>query len=271
MAVLMQNQNLGIIANIDYNMQDGGLFISYNIRARFVPQGHVYKLYALCSSKPGNQPLVIDTPEFCIDEAAGKKRFSKQCLLEQNLFADEIDTFVIADKNLSDNTQRVIATGFERDSWNVDLVFENAKITVESPLERAAEVLEKIKSRTARSDASLCKYWRDAVNMSCQNTPRSKNCPSDKYEWYSFANIIPPVELGAYEHILFCARTVRAFAKNKEYLFGVGEGGHTAVALREECINPFENADDCAVKIGDYYVVGVYLGNDGQYFERVLI
>lgn len=245
--------------------------LRYGFKSENIEEKNLYKLYALCKSKPNNAPVPADTAEFKNGYAQAEREFTAAALKEFGYAPDELDTFVLVKKNPITADVRVCAKCFKNDEWDAEKVFEyNDTVNIINPLNRARDTLEAIKQRTCTKDAAVSKRWISEVQAAVKEYPRLDVTISDKYTWYKINSVFPPVNLSSYMHLLFVTEVAEAVYRSGYYIFGVNIDGHTAVAVKS-CgnSNPFVNADDCCVKIGGFFTVGIYLASDGQYFEKI--
>ena len=253
---------------IEFCSADGRLKLKYNLKTACNENGIIYKLYGLCAKKPFNTPCILDTVEFINNISASKRDISRGTLAEHGYTSDDIDTFVIAKKNMETLEINPSAAAFDSLVWDVFGAFSVFQpVKVKNPVEHGREVLESIHMRTRTDNPEIKKIWCDKIDAAVVGLERSSVDIGCGCEWYEIRDIRPPVPLPAYRHLLFVTEVAELYDKNGFYLFGRGKDGHTALAIKTRGLNPFVNADDCAKRLGDYYAVGVYLGDDGQYFE----
>lgn len=257
----------------EYYTTDGSIYITYNIKSDIGLENEIFKIYALSSKKPFNKPVIADTLEFKSGIAGESRRISRSSL-EQNGFSDsDIDTFAVVKIDTNGNAEAVIAACFASLKWDIAGAFLNKSemniAKIKDPAERGREVLESIKERTKTKDPAAQMLWLTILSDAVRSMKKSDISPVQGYEWYISEDIRPPVELSAYKHLLFVTEVMTEFDRQGFYLFGVKGRSHTAVAIKSDGFNPFVTASDCAVKIDDYFTVGVYLAPDGQYFEKI--
>ena len=258
----------------EYHNSDGNITVNYNINSNGLDEKRIYKIYALSSKKPFNKPLITDTLEFISGIASGKRELSRSVLMQSGFCASDIDTFAIVKTDEDGEAEEVSAACFASLKWDVEGAFLQKRIKVcaeeiKHPAERGRELMESIRERTKTKDPSVQKMWLDILADTVKCMKKSDESPLDGYDWYISEDIRPPIRLSAYKHLLFVTEVISAFDRYGYYLFGVKENGHTALAIKSNDINPFVNANDCASKIGDYRIVGIYLAPDGQYFEKI--
>jgi len=266
--LILKSDNENISGFIEYSETNAGIEICYNIKDTFLPDGFL-KLYILSSAKPFNKPIIADTLEFKSQVATGKRSLSYSYLTEYGLHKSEADTFAIVKTDSIGNPDSVEAVCFVNSEWNVKSALKNTVICQnENPAERGERIIESIKERTKTTDPKAQQLWIDKLLKSAVSMKKSNISPIEGYNWYICEDMRPPLPLSAYRHLLFVTEVMTAFDKEGYYLFGIKDDGHTAISIKASR-NPFVNANDCAVKTGDFFTAGVFLAPDGQYFERI--
>lgn len=248
----------------EYSVLGGRLKLKYSIKRRDVEDNRIYKLVLLSSVKPSNSPVIADTPEFKGQFAFGSKVIASATLCVKGYNAEDIDTFALVLKE--DENMTLVSVGFSRLCWEVQSVATALESYTSDPaLTRARNTLESLK-KTANADT-----YRDIIGKleSLKNTlTKSDLNPHSGYEWYELYKKQIPLKISSFEHVL----TDRVFditAESGGLLLGIGNSGATALASVDEEVNPFENASDCSVRRGRFWIVGIRLKEDGQYFERL--
>ena len=254
---------------LEYFVLNGAIEINYNIKGE-ISQNIFLKIYALSSKKPFNKPIIADTLEFKANVASGKCRISNSSLLQNGFKESDIDTFAIAKSDFSENP--VVAACFTTTKWDIGGAFKGIEVCeVKNPAQRGKEILNSIKEKIKTNDPNFQKEWLSELLNAVEEMKKSDESPLSDYSWYILDSMKPPLPLSAYRHLLFVTEVMTEFEKCGHYLFGIKKDGHTALALKAERFNPFVNANDCAVKADDYFIVGVYLAPEGQYFEKIEI
>lgn len=254
---------------IEYGARHGGLFLKYSIKFK-INTDSIFKLVALSSEKPFNVPIVADTIEIKNLSADSQREISHETLVRHGYLADDADTFVLVQKCPDGSWGTVATRCFGGNVWNADNVFEAGLTTVmQTPAQRGKQILNSIKELTKCRTPQTAKKWAEAASLAASSMEKAQEAPVAGYEWYISHDIRPPVALSAYRHLLYVAPVINCFERYGAYLFGLAGGGRTALAVRSDGANPFINADDCATKVENWWVVGIYLGDDGQYFEKI--
>ncbi len=264
--VILRTMNYSLGGVVEYTVLGDSLKVSYNLNRKSEKQNPILKLVLMSSQRPFNTPVIADTIEFDRLDASGNKLIGIQELSLKGYNASDIDTFAVVSKE--NGSAVVAAVGFSGLLWDVS---QSVKNMFASPrdfaLVRGELLLKKIKRPVEDEEAFKRTVEELEALKSALNTSLTFPCPN--YAWYDLTELRAPLEVSSYKHLLYVPEVYEAFIDEKILLFGIGEGGRSAFALRTTGANPFVNADDCAVKYGDYWVVGVCFAPDGQYFEKI--
>lgn len=258
--------NKEISGFLEYSVKSGLIEINYRIKCD-IKTDTFLKIYALSSKKPFNKPLIADTLEFKENTATGICSISHSSLFENGYLENDIDTFAVAK---SDFSEKPISACFAGEKWDVDGAFKRHGISeTKNPKNHAIEVLNSIKEKMKTNDPNIQKRWLEKLEEATKNLKISDVSLLSGYTWYEIENMKPPIPISSYRHLLFVTEVMTEFEKCGHYLLGIKNDGHTALAIKSERFNPFINANDCVIKLDGYFIVGVYLASDGQYFEKI--
>ena len=250
---------------LEYSVKNSLIEINYRIKGD-IKTDTFLKIYVLSSKKPFNKPLIADTLEFKENTASGSCVISHSTLLQNGYLESDIDTFAVAKADFS---EKPISACFDGIRWDISGAFKTAELS--NPKKHAIEVLNSIKDKMKTNNPDIQKLWLEKLNETVKNLKVSDISPLSDYTWYEIESMKPPIPISSYRHLLFVTEVMTEFEKYGHYLLGIKNDGHTALAVKSERFNPFINANDCAIKLDDYFVVGIYLAPDGQYFEKIEI
>ncbi len=265
--VILKSVSSDISGVIEYTPCPDCIRLSYNLSREEKDKKSILKLLLLSSQKPTNMPVIADTAEFDILHAFGKAKVSKATLAYNGYYIDDIDTFCVVEK--SSSMPKLVAVGYVNLLWNtadgIKRLFDDEKSTA---LTRGELLLKSIKKPPKDKNAYLdiIKSLGEYIKSMKKSTALSKG----GYDWYEMNSTTAPLNISAYCHLLYVPKVREAFLNEKCLLLGIKTGGKTALAIKTKGENPFVNADDCAVRQGDFWVVGVEFKEDGQYFVRVI-
>jgi hypothetical protein len=264
--VILKSISSDISGVIEYTPSPDCIRLSYNLSREEKDKKTILKLLLLSSQKPANMPMIADTAEFDILHAFGKAKISKAALAYNGYYIDDIDTFCVVEKGKS--APRLVAVGYVNLLWNtgesIKRLFKDEK---NNALTRGELLLKSIKKPPKDKNAYLDII--KSLGEYIKNKKKSTAIPIDDYKWYEMEDITAPLNISAYCHLLYVPKVKDAFLKEGCLLLGIKIGGKTALAIKTKGENPFVNAEDCAVKQGDFWVVGVEFKEDGQYFVRI--
>ena len=251
--VILKSYDEKIHAVAEFAVSSAEVKLKFSVRGLNTPG--IHKLFLMSSLKPSNEPVIADTLELKDGAYFMERSLTLGDVAYRGYYPTDMDTFVVARKD--GNSYFAEAVGFSRLSWDVYISLEAVSkkgIPAYSPCES-----------TQYSD--VCKEVLEEIENFCSKAPKSRDVPIDGMEWYVIEKL--PADVSAYRHILTPKAKNMIKSDGFPLLFGIQREGLTAFAHKSYVSNPFENADDCTVKSGDYYIVGIRFKADGQYFERI--
>ena len=202
--------------------------------------------------------------ELCLE-----KSYSMSYFASNRIYIDDICGF---DTEPEETEEFLQADGFEGECiYNRKNDYED-----DSAYNRASGVLNSIKPN--RDYSAEAKFARDSISCELKKHKQISFEFSKNYIWYEIDEIYQSFNLTSVEHIIFSEFFVRAYAKSGKWFFGVSsdEGMYAVCAFCPRGMpNPMENALDCFVSFedkslnGEYFVVGVGVFDDGQFFYRI--
>lgn len=237
-----------------------GLTVKYGIKF-FAFGGEICKLF-VSSGKFSCEPVLADTLEIKEQSdglffASGAREIALSEFEKSGFSPSFADTFVVIKKD-EYGAKKVITTATE-----------TAAEEPLSPKERGKKALLAVKAASAGKTRGANAVWARKISDFAKNLNEAKENILPFYTWYELRDVRAPLSLSAYRHVMYCAEVLTCFEKTGYLLLGVN-GFHTALAAKAD-FNPFVNAEDCAEKAGDWFAVGVLLGEDGVYFEKAVV
>lgn len=261
--IILKPFHCDITGVVEYLQVGTGLRVKYNVK-RNEEDKFIYKLMALSSMRPDNKPVIADTLEFVGCYAFGERYIYETDAALWGYELRDIDTFVLAQK--LDRGYTLAGAGFARLSWDVEKALSDFDKAKSDPaLCRADELYMSYKGS---EDREACENVLMEISKKKKMLRVSQYIPMEGYEWYELADCEPPVDISSYRHVLTSTVKQQITASGIPLLYGVGDGGMTAFAVksREEV---FDNASDCSIQAGDFRVVGVLFTSEGQFFARL--
>ena len=261
--VILQSIILKSIKNltgtVSYRVTHEGVYIQWDAVA---DEDEDVVVSLVSFRKPGNLPVIASEIRFLKGNNSGSCTVSEDDLILNGYSASDADTFVFSSKT----SYRVLAVGYGGFLWDVGYKIKEIMRKKDYSLVRGNQILKSIKKPPADI------YGYQKVILQIENSERSlapaEISPVKKYRWYSIKGENLPVHMSAYKHLLSDEKAKNTLMQSGELLFGIGNNGRTALALKSPD-NPFVTAEDCACKTGEYFVVGVRFAPDGQYFEKI--
>lgn len=170
-----------------------------------------------------------------------------------------------------DKDEKLILSTFEQ---NVKTSIASTDESEDPALVRAKEILGGLGSADYSCEAN---EYISSVNKRINSYCEKNITEIPGFKWYIIDDIKETFNLTSVEHLIFCENFVRLFAKNGEWYFGVGEKPGVYALCIKSCsktVIPFQNASDCTKFIPvdefcGYWIVGIGLFSDGQYFCRL--
>lgn len=255
--LILKSYDEKILAVAEYLISSSGINIKFSVRGLNFPG--IHKLLLMSSLKPGNEPVIADTLELKDGTCFLERTVTSGDIAYKGYYPGDIDTFVLAGRD--GNRYFSEAVGFLRFFWNVDLSLKRLSdgVVPSYAFEQSRHL----------QHSGVCSGIMEEIEEFCSAALRSPDVPMECMEWYVLEKMCPPIDISAYRHILTPEAVNMMKSDGSPLLFGIKKEGLTAFAHKSLGSNPFENADDCTVKVGDYYIVGIRFKEDGQYFERI--
>ncbi|MBQ8588767.1 MAG: hypothetical protein IJ454_05180 [Clostridia bacterium] len=263
-AIILKPFHCDITGVVEYLQIGTRLKLKYNVKRESEEDKSIYKLMALSSMRPDNKPVVADTLEFIGCHALGQRYIDETDAALSGYELRDIDTFVLAQK--TDSGYRLAGAGFARLSWDAEKALSDFdKPRYDPALCRADELYRSYRGsedREAYEDVLM------EISRKKKLLRASQYVPVEGYEWFELTDCEPPINISSYRHILTSSVGEHATASGVPLLYGVGDDGMTAFAVRSRA-EVFDNASDCSIQAGDFNVVGVLFTSEGQFFARL--
>jgi len=264
--VILKGMSSLITGVVDYSFLGDCIRVNYSICANSKENLPICKIVLLSSHRPFNRPVIADTLEFIKGTATGEVHINQNTLSYNGYNINDMDTFCVIEKD--GKRIKPIAVGYQNLLWNIQTSLDNmTKEDKTAPLARGELLLQSIKKKP-RDENSYRKLIEE-IESFAKALNRSTYIPVQDYEWYDLAEIKAPLGISAYCHILYVPEVADAFEKEGTLLFGIKNGGKSALAIKCRGENPFVNVWDCAARCGEFWVVGIEFKEDGQYFSRI--
>ena len=270
----------GVSGTLEHERE--GDFIKIHIMLNHPELGSdsILRLYALSTAHAARKPYLAEI----FDADAGDMT---ACIRYEDISAfgytpEDIDTYLVTE--FASGREKPLAGAFLGLEWcaarflqqnNLKTAGNDAVTDDEpkagTPLNRAKELLsirqggmvsnERIDALIGELVVELREY--SAVSLTGNNL----------YHWYRIDRDIAVGRFSSVAHIVNGSRTRSALRTYGYYIIGIlkRDKRHIAVGIpgdRQNCPTP--QVADCSEFLGGYHITGIFLANDGQYFEKYL-
>ena len=220
--------------------------------------GQNSEIYAFFYNESGERVFEIGAFANEDDGYRLSKKYSRSYLASGGIELCDLLYFII----VFDENTKIKAYPDNGQSWRID-----------SSIIRAKEVLASVKdNKNYEKEAS------DAIEYINNGIKLYEKCTLPflaEFDWYNICDMTENFGISSIEHVL---RSTGVTSEYSSWYLGVSQQGRVyAVALKGQNnkANPLSNANDCTLMYTDsenkcvYYVVGIMLLDDGQYFCRL--
>lgn len=174
---------------------------------------------------------------------------------------------------ISNGIQKDAITHFSIETSGGDIISSYPLDSFGNTLDEAQKLLDKMKDAPAKDKAQQVS---DEIKQKIRTLKKEALPFLPDFEWHRVDDINDAFSLSAIRHIVFSPPFIQSFENSLYWLFGYNEKENIfAVCIKSKSFlpNPMENALDCCVSFDTekekYYVVGIGLYDDGQYFVRL--
>lgn len=254
-------------------------FITVN--CRFANKGEFkpdcdYILYLYSAKKPSHLPYAIAEGVFKNNDVLFNGKVNGDILQKYGYVSLDIDTYVICERKYGEAKYNLFAKGFTGLIWNVDTrVMQMSDSSINGAKKTLAEM--KNTNDIAKSAKTRDKYIKQ-INEKLSGFSRISFFPPP-YEWFFINKCEPIYNLSSLKHALFVPSAADAVYNNGGYYMGIYQN-HLAIAVKMQNNNiPLSTLNDVAQiikknndgeNIDKYCAAGIFLDDDGQYFEKIL-
>ena len=260
--VILCPYELNVDGVVNYYALGDALEIRYSLN--FEDENRVAVLWGLSSKKPYGIPCKIDIPLVKSGRAEGVKRICEKSLGSVGYNISDIDTFALVCK--SPIGLCIAALGFGGLSWNITHSIDRLLNEREDyVLDKCRTKLMDIRRTTAKTIgyATVTAGLEDAKSK----LEKSFDAPLKDYSWYIYSKDLFPFNISIYKHLTHTEEFQKAYQNSGICLLGIKDMCHTVLAMKST-YNPFVNAEDVCIYAGGYWIAGVGLLSEGQFFEK---
>lgn len=163
--------------------------------------------------------------------------------------------------------------------WNAARFLDGKQTEVSEPeydtkdctLDNAQSILDSMKKGN-KADREVINGYINEYRHNIQSLEKH-NLKSDSFNWYRVSAGRSVSSLSAVRHVLSGAQAKAAVAGAGYYIAGIcnNDSRHIAIGI-PGChhICPLPQLTDCCVFEDGFHITGIFLGDDGQYFEKYL-
>ena len=239
----------------------------------------IIRLYALSTAHAAKMPYLAEI----YDGSAGELN---ACIRREDIAAvgyvpEDIDTYLLTKYTTSGEIP--LAGAFLGLEWCAARFLQKSSALCneedeqirepkpDTPLEQAKELLSSRCTKTISDemiDAIIGDFTAEVKEHYAVALP-----DNSIYNWFRIDKDVPIGNLSAVAHILGGGRTRSALRTYGYYIVGIHRSNkrHIAVGIpsdRQNCPTP--QVSDCSAFSDGYHITGIFLANDGQYFEKYL-
>lgn len=237
------------------------------------------KLYALSTSRAATYPCMVGIYEIQGISTDISETISSDALSAAGYRIEDIDTYLITTE--SGSSEEAAAAAFFGLEWNAarfltrplgPLKPKEEPIDSDNTLSNAENILSSLKGGKKVSLEKIDKYIND-FKKNIQQFEKCDDVNSSIFEWYKITSPSPVSSLSAVRHILSGKFAASGISSAGYYIAGIKktDNRHIAIGIpgcRHIC--PMPQLTDCCSFEGGYHIAGIYLAEDGQYFEKYL-
>lgn len=251
-------------------IENGVMRIKLNINT-LCNNNFVLRLYALATSKAALKPYLADIYDGCTSS------MPETCVSENDVSGSgyslyDFDTFVITKYCEKNETPAGAAfLGFE---WNAAKFLKaettEKSINPEQPLEKAKNILN---VRKTIKNANLTEFYAKEFITNASKHEQLFISGADEYRWYKIPQSTVISSLSSVNHAISNTNGVNAINNSGHYIAGVFKKNifHIAIGISSPQNNcPMPQLSDCCKYCSGYHITGIFLADDGQYFEKYL-
>lgn len=243
-----------------------------------LPEGSVLKLYSLSTSRAAAYPRQAGCYEptgVCTEIAS---ELPDNAAEKNSPRPEQNDTYLIT--VVTGHREEAAAAAFFGLEWNAARFLTGRLPESEEPteepkdntLENAQNILDSMKKGN-RISLEKINGFTEEFKRNIQRFEKCSELAGDGFEWYRITAGSTVSRLSAVKHVLSAKAAERGLREAGYYIAGIKKEDcrHIAIGIpgcRHVC--PMPQLSDCCSFESGYHITGIYLGDDGQYFEKYL-
>lgn len=238
-------------------------------------RGQCLKLYVMSTSRATLVPEAVCT----INIFGNSTEFETDTARSDDVLKGcRPDTFLIT--LTSDGREEAVLAAFFGLEWNAARFLEGRLPEVreekcdfsDKTISNAQKLLEDMKSKKTVSAEKINAYI-DEYKGNIGKYEKCSDLSAEGFEWYKIPGERPVSCLSAVKHILNTKNARAIIEQAGHYVAGIkkDDGRHIAIGI-PACPNncPMPQLSDCCCYEEGYHIAGIYLSEEGQYFEKYL-
>ncbi|MBQ7900887.1 MAG: hypothetical protein IJ365_02835 [Clostridia bacterium] len=266
-----------ISGTLEHNIINDKLVIRLRLNHPEYNQQDIFRLYAMSTSHAARSPYLAEI--FDVSDTEFHAEIDKNIAEGSGYNINDIDTYVVTKFN--EREEIPIAGAFMGLEWSAARFLKKqdrhstqnqSEPRPDTPVENAKQILKSRKKPGSVSKQQIDMFAQKFAD-SIKDFEKLEISKGDGYEWYKVTSRDVPCALSAVRHVLSNQNAVTAMRSAGHYIAGIAKSDfhHIAIGI-PACphVCPMPQLTDCCDYADGYHIAGIFLANDGQYFEKYL-
>lgn len=289
-SIIISPYTKGVSGTAERTSTESSTSIRFDINHPQYETGDMLRLYVMSTSHAAHSPYLIGYYEAKGSADTLSGNFTDDNLKDKTFSRSDADTYLIT--HYDGKNEEPVAAAFFGLEWNAARFLtataddgedkqnadgrihsEHGNSNCDAAIANAKKVLGGLKNGKKISKAKIDEYISGVKKTLSAYEPLEGELAADGYEWHKITGKSRITNLSAVSHILSGKYAMSAVNRAGYYIAGIKNDDpcHIAIGI-PECrhVCPMPQLRDCCVFSGGYHIAGVYLADDGQYFEKYL-
>ncbi len=270
----------GVSGTLEHESDGGCIRIRITLNHPDLGGDSILRLYALSTSHAARMPYLAEI--FDADARELCAVINQEDIAAVGYTPENIDTYLVTE--YKSGREKPLAGAFLGLEWcaarflqqnNASAVkgqvYKDDEPKPNTPIHQAKDLLSARRGEVASSDRIDALAAKFAIEV--ERYPAISLPGNSIYRWYRIDKDTPIGNLSSVAHIVKGHRTRSALHTYGYYIIGIltGDKRHIAVGIpSDRQSSPTPQVSDCSGFLDGYHVTGIFLANDGQYFEKYL-
>ena len=278
--IIMSPYSRDVSGTIELTSYNKGIRIRVNINHGNFSENAFFKLYALSTSRAGNNPLFAGLYEITGTATIINCEISSDTAEKNGYLISDIDTYLLT--SCEEEREEPVGAGFLGLEWNASRFLKKVQKnndnvilndpSPDSPMENGKKLLKKMKSKNILSDERLDTFMAQLRKV-ISKCPRFDDFDEGNFKWYKISEDNMLTNLSSVRHIVANPVAISSVKASGYFIAGINQNNNRSIAIgipacRHIC--PMPQISDCCQYANGYHITGIYFDNDGQYFEKHL-